>query len=321
MQAGLNLRVGEWVEVRSKEEILATLDTGGQLASLPFMPEMFSFCGKRFQVYRRAHKTCDPVNGLGARGMADAVHLLGLRCDGSAHGHCQAGCLIYWKDAWLKRVDAPGGTEHQTVPRPRPSARRAGGCSEAEVVAATLAAENQPGELEPTYVCQATRISDATHPLRWWDPTHYVEDLTSGNIRLSRMFSTFLFWLCQTLADAGVGLGSAIRWAYDLFQSLRGGTPYPIRRGGILPGQPTPTARLDLQPGELVTVKSYPSVLETLNDEWRNRGLYFDPEMVPFCRGSFRVLRRVERIINEKTGKMLRFKNDVIILEGVECQA
>ena len=32
--------VDDWVEVRSKEEILATLDSKGQLDGMPFMPEM-----------------------------------------------------------------------------------------------------------------------------------------------------------------------------------------------------------------------------------------------------------------------------------------
>ena len=69
------LRVGDWVEVRSKDEILRTLDENGQLDGMPFMPEMFSFCGKRFQVYKRAHKTCDTVFP-GPRARVDrAVHL------------------------------------------------------------------------------------------------------------------------------------------------------------------------------------------------------------------------------------------------------
>ena len=45
------LHVGEWVEVRSKEEILKTLDHKGQLNGLPFMPQMFHYCGRRFKIY------------------------------------------------------------------------------------------------------------------------------------------------------------------------------------------------------------------------------------------------------------------------------
>src|SRR5207249_5923768 len=85
--------------------ILATLDEQGELDSLPFMPEMLQFCGQRFMVSKKALKLCDTINWSGIYTMPDAVHLQGLRCDGSAHGGCQAGCLLYWKDAWLRRVD------------------------------------------------------------------------------------------------------------------------------------------------------------------------------------------------------------------------
>ena len=304
------LRVGEWVEVRSKEEILKSLDRQGRLDGLPFMPEMLTFCGKRFRVHKRAHKTCDPANGNGARGMDGAVHLQGLRCDGSSHDGCQAGCLIYWKETWLKRVTDPGPPSP-----PHPS----GGCSEDDVRAATIVPG--PDAAEPTYVCQATQVHEATRALRWWDPRHYVQDVRSGNVRVSQVVSALVFWMYHSVAEAGLGIGAALRWLYDRFQALRGGPPYPLRPGTVPSGEKTPTGRLDLQPGELVRVKSYPAILATLDDEWKNRGLYFDPEMVPHCRGSFRVLRRVERIIHEKTGKMVRFKSDAIILDGVECDA
>ena len=101
-------RVGDWVEVRSKEEILATLDSNGRLDELPFMPQMFQYCGQKFQIYKRAHKTCDTVSGhtLGLQ-MPNSVHLE-HRCDGQAYGGFQAQCLIFWKEAWLK--PAGGGT-------------------------------------------------------------------------------------------------------------------------------------------------------------------------------------------------------------------
>ena len=77
--------------------------------------------------------------------------------------------------------------------------------------------------------------------------------------------------------------------------------------------------RLDLKPGELVCVKSREAIVATLNQQNRNRGMWFDIEQVPYCGGTYRVLARVERIINEKTGKMMRFQNDCIILDGVTC--
>ena len=107
--AGSRLKVGDWVEVRSKEEILATLDRDGCLEGMPFMPEMLSFCGQRFQIYKRAHKTCDTVFPVRGRRVHEAVHL-NTRCDGSAHGGCQAGCLIFWKQAWLRLAEGPSSS-------------------------------------------------------------------------------------------------------------------------------------------------------------------------------------------------------------------
>src|SRR5262245_54966201 len=96
------LRAGDWVEVRNAEEILSTLDDSGCLDALPFMPEMLQYCGQRFRVYKSAHKTCDTIQRPVNRRMGDAVHLDGLRCDGSAHGGCQSACLLFWKNVWLK---------------------------------------------------------------------------------------------------------------------------------------------------------------------------------------------------------------------------
>src|SRR5262245_27556739 len=103
------LRAGDWVRVRTKEEILTTLDENGRLDELPFMPEMLRYCGTTMRVSKRAHKTCDPAVGIIGRKMASTVHLENIRCDGSAHDGCQAGCLIIWKEAWLKRMDGEPG--------------------------------------------------------------------------------------------------------------------------------------------------------------------------------------------------------------------
>ena len=61
MSRALGLRAGDWVEVRSAAEILATLDERGRLDALPFMPEMLQYCGRRFRVFKSAHKTCDTL--------------------------------------------------------------------------------------------------------------------------------------------------------------------------------------------------------------------------------------------------------------------
>ena len=54
----LDLKAGEWVRVRSKDEIFATLDKNGRFEELPFMPHMLQYCGQKLRVARRAHKLC-----------------------------------------------------------------------------------------------------------------------------------------------------------------------------------------------------------------------------------------------------------------------
>src|SRR3954463_15805471 len=95
--ASLGLRVGDLVEVRSADEILATLDGRGELDNLPFMPEMLAFCGRRMTVHKVAHKLCDSTYWSGMRALPRAVHLTAARCDGSAHGGCQTACTLFWK--------------------------------------------------------------------------------------------------------------------------------------------------------------------------------------------------------------------------------
>ena len=64
----------------------------------------------RFRVYKRAYKTCDYTMSYPyrSRRLEGPVHLETL-CDGQVHGGCQAGCLLYSKEAWLKPVS--GGSK------------------------------------------------------------------------------------------------------------------------------------------------------------------------------------------------------------------
>lgn len=314
------LRVGDWVEVRSKSEILATLDRDGRLEGMPFMPEMFAFCGKRFRVYRRAHKSCDTVFPVRSRRIAHAVHLE-TRCDGRMHGGCQAGCLLFWKEAWLKRLDGSEVSEtpcngHQAAETRMAAAPR---CTEEDVLRAVHETTDD-SDGGPTYVCQATRLPFASEDLSPFDIKQYVEDYTSGNVNAGRWVRGVIYITYQNIINLGIGVGAPLRWLYERVQGLWGGLPYPRWCGKIPLGQPTPTAKLDLQEGELVRVKSYEEILATCHTDNRNRGMGFDGEMMPYCGGVYRVHKRVTQILNEKTGKMMHMKNPCIILEGVVCE-
>ena len=284
---------GDWVEVRSKEEILRTLDPGGRLEGLPFMPQMFQYAGQRFRIYKRAHKTCDTVNGTGGRRLANGLHL-NLRCDGKVYGGCQASCLIFWKEAWVKPVVGTAemaGTSANGSDTAKELPIEAGLCAEADVWAATRA-DGQPQGNETTYSCQATQLPRFTTRLRWWDIGQYLEDLLSGNVKLGRFVSgfcyAFFFYFAQSKRTI---LGPPLRWLYDRVQALGGGIPFPRRTGTLPPDQPAPVSDLNLQPGDLVRVKSYGDILARLG--WKRSP---KPARVrPRARHSQRIYMRSER--------------------------
>lgn len=66
-------------------------------------------------------------------------------------------------------------------------------------------------------------------------------------------------------------------------------------------------------------MRSKEEIFATLDERDRNRGLRFDSEMLHYCGMRARVLRRVEHIIDEETGRMIHIKGDCIILDGVVC--
>lgn len=75
---------------------------------------------------------------------------------------------------------------------------------------------------------------------------------------------------------------------------------------------------LNLQPGELVQVKSLEAILKTLDSKGRHRGLVFTPEMVRHCGKQFRVFKRLELMFDEYHKSQRRLKNTVL-LEGNFC--
>jgi hypothetical protein len=248
------LRRGDLVEVLGPSEILATLDERGALGGLPFMPEMVPSCGRRFRVVRRAEKLCDTVTYLGSRKMHDAVILDDGRCSGDGHDGCQAECIFYWKEAWLRRVE-PGGA-------PGPAAGGADGKALLARVAPHVRYEaTTDGKVEQRYFCQVTELLRATERLAYWDPRPMLRELTSGNVPLG----PFL----KVAARAAV---TETRNKLGLYPKVH------------VPGTRTTPMKdppLNLQPGEFVRVKSLPGIAATLGPDGRNRGLWFDKEPDP----------------------------------------
>jgi hypothetical protein len=317
----LNLLAGEFVEVRSQEEVLATLDASGRLEAMPFMPEMLPYCGKQFRVFKRADKTCDNIKPWNMRRVRRAVHLTDVRCDGKAHGDCDAGCLIYWHEAWLKRstpdfvdesqVRSSGSAAVDISTAPQPSS---GIFTVEALLRATRNPVGQAAE-EPVYSCQATDVREFTTDLPWWNLWQYVRDVRSGNLR-RHIGDSKSERLLETLLSWNEVFRAILIEIFNVFQKVRSGVQYPHIEGSL---QTTTAAELNLQPGEFVQVKSKAEILATLDRRNRNRGLLFDSEMLKYCGGTYRVHKRVNQIVDEKNGKILRMKSSCIILDGSAC--
>jgi hypothetical protein len=69
----------------------------------------------------------------------------------------------------------------------------------------------------------------------------------------------------------------------------------------------------------LVRVKTREQIADTLTAKGKNRGLWFDWEMLPHCGRTYRVQQRVDRIVDERSGELVEFRSDSLILEGVSC--
>jgi hypothetical protein len=293
-----DLHVGDVVEVRSAGEIMATLDERGELENLPFMPEMLKFCGQRLTVHKVAHKLCDTISRSGLRRMDNAVHLTGARCDGMSHGGCQTACSLYWKTAWLKPVkheDVDSATEHRIdLPLLEINTR-----TEAE----------SDGELR--YRCQATELLRAAPtclPAR--DLSQFVTDVKTGNVSAFASLMAFLVAFFNRLQAVSKRVLPRKLW-------FRDGLRWGFVKGRVV--GPTPTGELNLQPGEMVRIKSKKQIEATLNADMLNRGMGFEEEMARFAGHTARVQRRVTKCLDERTGRMLTMKSPCIVLEDVVC--
>jgi hypothetical protein len=103
----LDLQPGEWVQVRSLDEIFATLDKSRKYKGLYFMPEMEKFCNKKYKVFKKVEKIKLESTGEIRKLKSPTVFLEGLHCDGSLLRHCgcDRACFHFWKEVWLKRVE------------------------------------------------------------------------------------------------------------------------------------------------------------------------------------------------------------------------
>jgi hypothetical protein len=278
----IDLRTGDWVQVKTPLEIAQTLDADGMLEGLPFMPEMIEWCGRSARTTRRAEKTCIEYPGGGYKIREflnnNVVVLDGLRCSGQNHDGCQRACTIFWKKAWLRKVD------FQQAPL-------AVDCLAKDALRAKLKTKASPVR----YVCQSTELARATQPLT-----------------RTRMFQKCVF----EIRSGSRGVLEMIKLVVaPLWRKATRKIPRRQLAGSL---KRTPVGNLALQPGEWVTIRPAPEIATTLDSRGRNRGLTCDYGMSNHSGGRFRVRHRLDRMISEANGEM-RQVEATVVLDGLNC--
>jgi len=109
----LDLQPGEWVRVKSPEQIEKTLTDKGMHRGLWFDREFLPYCGKVFKVRQRVTQIIDEPTGEMRHFSSDCIMLEGTACSGElspGRWFCPRNIQIYWRECWLERVDAPSTT-------------------------------------------------------------------------------------------------------------------------------------------------------------------------------------------------------------------
>jgi hypothetical protein len=151
---------------------------------------------------------------------------------------------------------------------------------------------------EEVFRCQITESLGASTPLHPREWRQYVAEVRNGNVGVIRFLRVFARMNVWRIAHR---LGR-----HPDLPKLAG----PNRIDG---------EKLALEPGELVEVRPIDEIGATLDENLKHRGLRYSEELTPACGKRFRVKNRVDRLIDEKTGRMIELKNDCIVLDGFVC--
>jgi hypothetical protein len=178
------LRSGDLVRIKNISEIQKSLDAKGALDNLVFMPEMATLCGRTVRVSRRATHVVTDGAPVGQESRVRMFHndnvvvLENVRCSGLAHDGCKRGCLIFWKEAWLDKIESlengSGGSD-STATLHTPTTKDAG-----------------------CYYCQSSEMLRATRHMtgseRLLTPFRAVLAGNYSILRMLRMVAVWTYW-------------------------------------------------------------------------------------------------------------------------------
>ena len=150
------------------------------------------------------------------------------------HGGCDRACLIFWNESWLKRSGSLTSSNGFHLPK---------------VCRAHL---ESLAIVDGQFFCQSTEILNASKPLPWWEPKQYLWDLKYNRTSVVHFLQSLFIAFYNKVAHV-----SRLKpWRFVV------GSAENFRE------QP-----LNLQPGDLVRVKSLSQIRQTLDAEGKHQNL------------------------------------------------
>jgi len=98
---------GNIVKVKSKEEIIHSLNPMNKLDGCLFMNQMWEFCGKEFKIVKVVKNVFDERQCKIYKVPAPIYILDGLICDGKVESFkhtCDHSCYLLWHEDWIMKA-------------------------------------------------------------------------------------------------------------------------------------------------------------------------------------------------------------------------
>ena len=100
-----SFKKGDFVKVRSREDIKLTLNRWNQLKGCAFMPEMTRFCKTHQRIFKKVGQFLDERDYLIKK--CNGIYILeNVFCEGTDDfGHCDRSCFFFWREEWLEKAE------------------------------------------------------------------------------------------------------------------------------------------------------------------------------------------------------------------------
>lgn len=99
-----HLKAGDWVRVRSWEEIQPMLDPFKETSGCAFLEDMRKYCGTKQRVFKSMERFLDERD-YKVKKVRGVILLENVICGGTpAFGRCDRSCFLFWREEWLEKV-------------------------------------------------------------------------------------------------------------------------------------------------------------------------------------------------------------------------